>query len=78
MLGTVRLYLVLSSADGTALPTERIELPRLPEVGSTLRPPEVPRACFVTRAVPSSIEETGDIRIAGWVYADTLDATPAA
>jgi hypothetical protein len=78
MLGRVRLYLVLSSADGTTLPTERIELPRLPEVGSTLRPPDVPRSCFVTRAVPSSIEETGDIRIAGWVYADTLDPGPEA
>jgi len=68
----MRLYLVLATPDGTTLPTERVELPRLPPVGSTLRPPDVSRACFVTRAVPSSIEETGDIRVAGWVYADTL------
>ena len=74
ILGVVRLYLVLSTPDGTTLPTQRVELPRLPSVGSTLRPPDVPRACFVTRAVPSSIEETGDIRVAGWIYADTLGA----
>jgi hypothetical protein len=69
----VLLYLVLTAPDGTALPTERIELPRLPEAGTTLRPPETSRSCFVTRAVPSSLEETGDIRIAGWVYADAVD-----
>jgi len=77
ILDGVRLYLVLTTPDGTALPTQRVELPRLPPVGSTLRPPDVPRACFVTRAVPSSIEETGDIRVAGWVYADTLGAAEA-
>ena len=76
MLEAVRLYLVLSTADGTLLPTQRVELARLPAVGTTLRPPEVPRSCFVTRAVPSSIEETGDIRVAGWVYADTMDGSP--
>jgi hypothetical protein len=70
----VRLYLVCHTASGTPLPTARIELPRLPEVGTTLRPPDVPQACFVTRAVPSSLEGTGDIRVAGWVYADALEA----
>jgi hypothetical protein len=69
----VLLYLVCQTPGGTTLPTTRIELPRLPEVGTTLRPPDVPQACFVTRAVPSSLEGTGDIRVAGWVYADALE-----
>ena len=67
------LYLVVQAPDGTALLTTKISLPRLPAVGDALRPPDAPRACFVTRAVPSSIEETGDIRVAGWVYADAMD-----
>ncbi len=67
------VYLVVAQSDGTAFPTEKIELPRLPAVGDTLRPPDAPRACFVTRAVPSSIEATGDVRVAGWVYADAID-----
>jgi hypothetical protein len=67
------LYLVCQRPDGTTLPAEKIELPRLPSVGDTLRPPDAPRACFVTRAVPSSIEATGDLRVAGWVYADAID-----
>jgi hypothetical protein len=69
----VLLYLVCQSPGGTTFPTEKVELPRLPVVGTTLRPPDVPRACFVTRAVPSNLEATGDLRIAGWVYADTVD-----
>jgi len=69
----MRLYLICQTTTGIPLPTERIDLPRLPGVGSTLRPPEVPLPCFVTRAIPSSLEETGDIRIAGWVYADALE-----
>jgi hypothetical protein len=67
------LYLVCQTPDGSTLPAERIDLPRLPGVGDTLRPPDSPRACFVTRAVPSSIEATGDLRITGWVYADAID-----
>jgi hypothetical protein len=69
----VLLYLVVQMPDGTALPTTKISLPRLPSVGVTLRPPDAPRACFVTRAVPSSLQETGDIRVAGWVYADAIE-----
>jgi len=69
----VLLYLVCQSPGGTAYPTEKIDLPRLPSVGTTLRPPDVPRACFVTGAVPSSLEATGDLRVAGWGYADAID-----
>jgi hypothetical protein len=43
--------------------------------GTALRPPVSQHACFVTRAVPASIEATGDIRIAGTVYADLLGFT---
>jgi len=68
----VRFYLVIHASDGTALPIERIELDRLPAVGTAIRPPVSRHACFVTRAVPASIEATGDIRIAGTVYADLL------
>ena len=67
------LYLVCQRTDGSAYPTEKIELARLPAVGETLRPPDAPRACFVTRAVPSSIEATGDVRVGGWIYADAID-----
>ena len=69
----MRLYLVLNTPGGTPLPTTRIELPRLPQVGTMLRPPDVPQACFVTRAIPAELEGTGDITIAGWVYADALE-----
>lgn len=68
----MRFYLVVQAGDGTVLPTERIELDRLPAVGTAIRPPVSRHACFVTRAVPASIEATGDIRIAGTVYADLL------
>jgi len=71
----VRFYLIIQASDGTRLPTERIELDRLPSVGTALRPPVSQHACFVTRAVPASIEATGDIRIAGTVYADLLGFT---
>lgn len=68
----MRFYLVIQAADGTALPLERIELDRLPAVGTAIRPPVSQLPCFVTRAVPASIEATGDIRVAGTVYADLL------
>jgi len=68
----VRLYLVTHTSDGTPRPTEVIELDQLPAVGTALRPPVCERHCFVTRAVPASIEATGDIRIAGTVYADLI------
>lgn len=68
----VRFYLHVLAADGTALPVERVEMSRLPEVGTAIRPPVSTHACFVTRAVPASIEATGDIRIAGTVYADLI------
>jgi hypothetical protein len=67
------LYLICQRSDGTAFPTVKIELQRLPAVAETLRPPDAPRVCFVTRAVPSSIEATGDVRVGGWVYADAID-----
>jgi hypothetical protein len=68
----VRLYLVTHTSDGSPLPTEVIELNQLPAVGTALRPPVCKQHCFVTRAVPASIEATGDIRIAGTVYADLI------
>lgn len=68
----MRLYLVISSPDGTQLPNEVIQLPQLPAPGTALRPPLCKHPCFVLRAVPASIEATGDIRIAGTVYADLL------
>lgn len=66
----MRLFLVLHSYDGRMLSRERIELEHLPEPGTVLRPPVCSTDCFVTRAVPAAIEETGDLRIAGTVYAD--------
>jgi hypothetical protein len=69
----VRYYLLLSTVDGTRLPRETVELSRLPETGTALRPPVCSTPCFVTSAVPASIEATGDIRIAGTIYADVLD-----
>ena len=68
----MRLRLFLYSVDGQVLSRETVELPALPEIGTVIRPPLVSIDCFVTRAVPASIEETGDIRIAGTVYADAL------
>ncbi|RDI73866.1 hypothetical protein Gocc_2430 [Gaiella occulta] len=68
----MRFYLVLHTADGTALPNEVIELDKLPQAGTAIRPPVCRQDCFVTRAVPAAIEATGDIRIAGWVYADLI------
>jgi hypothetical protein len=69
----VRLYLVMSTADGTPLPRETIQLDALPAIGTAIRPPVSSRPCFVTRATPASIEATGDLRVAGTVYADVLD-----
>jgi hypothetical protein len=63
---------MLSMVDGTRLPRETIELSRLPEAGTAIRPPVSSVPCFVTSAVPASIEATGDIRIAGTIYADVL------
>ncbi len=68
----MRLYLVTHASDGSPQPTQVIHLDRLPEVGTALRPPVCEHPCFVTRAVPASIEATGDIRIAGTVYADIV------
>jgi hypothetical protein len=68
----VRYYLLLSKADGTPLGRETVELPRLPETGTALRPPVCSTPCFVTSAVPASIEATGDVRIAGTIYADVM------
>lgn len=68
----MRFYLFVQSSDGRSLPVERIELKQLPEVGTALRPPVSEHACFVTRAVPANIEATGDIRVAGTIYADLM------
>jgi hypothetical protein len=68
----VRFHLVTHTSDGSALPTEVIELNQLPAVGTAIRPPVSRQLCFVTRAVPASIEATGDIRIAGTIYADLI------
>lgn len=70
----VRFYLVIQTTEGTKLPLERVELDRLPTVGTALRPPVSERPCFITRAVPASIEATGDVRVAGTIYADLLEA----
>ncbi len=72
MLGGVRFHLVAHTSDGTPLPIEVIELNQLPAVGTAIRPPVSKLVCFVTRAVPASIEATGDIRIAGTIYADLI------
>ena len=68
----MRFYLHIQTADGRTLPVERVELGQLPEVGTAIRPPLASCACFVTRAVPASVEATGDIRIAGTIYADLM------
>ena len=69
----VRFYLVLRSVDGTALPNEVVELPQLPQVGTALKPPVSSRACFVTQAFPANIYATGDLRVAGTIFADIMD-----
>jgi len=66
----MRLYLFTHDVVGRLLGRETIDLPQLPEPGTVLRPPICDHDCFVTRAVPSQIEETGDLRVAGTVYAD--------
>jgi hypothetical protein len=74
----LRLYLLLHGTDGRLLARDKIELPALPEPGTVLRPPISRIDCFVTRAVPASIEGTGDLRIAGTVYADVTGPLEAA
>jgi hypothetical protein len=73
----MRFYLHVQAPDGSTSPVERIELSRLPEVGTALRPPVSRHDCFVTRAVPASIEATGDVRIAGTIYADLMRSSDA-
>jgi hypothetical protein len=68
----MRLFLVLHDVNGRLLGREKIELDRLPEVGTGLRPPVCETECFVTSAVPASLEDTGDLRFAGTVYADVM------
>ena len=68
----MRLHLYTHAPDGRVVSRESIELDQLPETGSILRPPFSRADCFVTRATPASLEETGDIRIAGTVYADLV------
>jgi hypothetical protein len=70
----VRLRLITHATDGKVFSTERIELPELPVPGTVLRPPICRTDCFVTRAAPASVEDTGDIGIAGTVYADVTGA----
>lgn len=67
----MRYYLEID-APGAPPAREVVELPKLPEVGTAIRPPVSSMPCFVTRAVPASIEATGDIRIAGTIYADRM------
>lgn len=78
MKTAMRLFLLLHDSDGRLVGREKIELDRLPEVGSALRPPVSEAACLVTRAVPASLEDTGDIRFAGTVYADVMSRRPEA
>jgi hypothetical protein len=68
----MRLFLLLHDVEGRMVAREKIELDRLPEVGTALRPPVCETECLVTRAVPASLEDTGDLRFAGTVYADVL------
>jgi hypothetical protein len=68
----MRYYLFTHTSEGVAQPLEVIELDQLPAVGTAIRPPVCEAVCFVTRAVPASIEATGDIRIAGTIYADLM------
>ena len=68
----MRLHLYTHAPDGRVVSRESIEMDHLPETGSILRPPLARADCFVTRATPASLEETGDIRIAGTVYADLV------
>ena len=74
----VRFHLFLQGGDGETLSRETVELAALPGIGTMLRPPTATRACFVTRALPASVEDTGDLLIAGTIYADVVGAlTPA-
>ena len=68
----MRLHLYTHGPDGQVVSRETIELDELPETGTVLRPPICRADCFVTRAAPASLEETGDLRIAGAVYADLV------
>jgi len=71
-LSVARYDLVLHRADGSPAPTERIELPALPPVGTAIERPGASERYFVTRAVPASVEDTGDIRVEGTIYADLV------
>lgn len=71
-MDAMRLFLLLHDVNGTMVAREKIVLDRLPEVGTALRPPVCATACLVTGAVPASLEDTGDIRFGGTVYADVL------
>jgi hypothetical protein len=74
----VRLNLYLQAGDGETLSRETVELATLPAIGTMLRPPTASRACFVTRALPATLEDTGDLLIAGTIYADVVGVlTPA-
>jgi len=73
-----RYYLVLHRPDGTAASVERIDLPALPAVGTAIERPGSSERYFVTRAVPASVEDTGDIRIQGTIYADLMGQLRAA
>jgi hypothetical protein len=68
----MRFWLTIYAPDGTVDGTEIVELPRLPDPGTSIRPPVSSRPCFVTRALPASIHDTGDITIAGTVFADAV------
>jgi hypothetical protein len=68
----MRLFLLLHDANGNMVAREKIVLDRLPQVGTALRPPVCTTACLVTGAFPASLEDTGDVRFGGTVYADVL------
>ena len=68
----MRLFLLLHDANGNMVAREKIVLDRLPEVGTALRPPVSRRPVSSAVAVPASLEDTGDIRFGGTVYADVL------
>jgi hypothetical protein len=73
----MRLFLLLHDASGTMVAREKIVLDRLPQVGTALRPPVCTIACLVTGAFPANLEDTGDIRFGGTVYADVLTGREA-
>jgi hypothetical protein len=68
----MRLHLYTHASDGQVVARESIELGYLPEPGTVLRPPICQADCFVTRAAAASLEDTGDLRVAGTIYADLM------